>query len=207
MIAQLSGLVARTEANSVILDVNGVGYRVFVPLGVLSSLPAAGGKAMLYTTMTVREDDISLYGFATLDEQQAFLLLTSVSGVGAKVALSLLSVLDVGELSRAVSTSDTKLLTKTPGVGPKLAQRICLEIGERMAEFAFAQRIDAMTSGNSAQENEAYEDVVEALVNLGYSRPDAKRAAERAISNAPDKANASALIKDALALLSSGGKR
>src|SRR5437870_5648318 len=168
VIAQLNGIVARTEANSVILDVNGVGYRVFVPLGVLSNLPAPGGKGMLYTTMTVREDDISLYGFSTLDEQQAFLLLTSVSGVGARVALSLLSVLDVGELARTISTNDTKLLTKTPGVGPKLAQRLCLELGERMAEFSFTQRVDAMTSRNTPLENEAFEDVIEALVNYGY---------------------------------------
>src|SRR5215471_13947274 len=124
MIAHLSGTVARIEANnnSVVLDVNGVGYRVQVPLGVLSSLPEVGGKAMLYTLMVVREDDITLYGFSTMDEQRTFQILTGVTGVGPKVGLSMLSVLDVGELARAISSNDTRALTKIPGVGPKLAQ-------------------------------------------------------------------------------------
>jgi holliday junction DNA helicase RuvA len=209
MIAHVNGIVSRLDANSVVIDVNGVGYRVFVPLGVLSSLPAPGGKAFLHTILSVAANtfDFTLYGFSSTEEQQVFQILTSVSGVGAKVALSMLSVLDVAELSRAISGSDTRTLTKVPGVGPKLAQRICLELGERMAEFTFAQRVETMTSRNTSEENEAFEDIVEALVNLGYSRPDSKKAAERAVSNATDKANTPALIRDALNLLSSGGKR
>jgi Holliday junction DNA helicase RuvA len=209
MIAHLNGVVSRLDANSVVLDVNGVGYRVFVPLGVLSSLPEVGGKALLYTTLSVAANtmDFTLYGFSTLEEQQVFQILTSVTGVGAKVALSMLSVLDVAELGRAVSSTDTKTLTKVPGVGPKLAQRICLELGERMAEFVFTQRVDSMTSRNTPKENEAFEDVVEALVNLGYGRPDSKKAAERVISNATDKANTANLIREALNILSSSGKR
>jgi Holliday junction DNA helicase RuvA len=206
MIAHLSGTVARLEANSVVMDVNGVGYLVYVPLGVLSGLSEVGGKAMLYTTMAVREDDITLYGFSTLDEQRAFQLATSVTGVGPKVALSMLSVLDAGELARAISSNDTKTLTKIPGVGPKLAQRICLELGERMAEFAFSQRLDSLTASSTPQENAAFEDVVEALINFGYSRPDSKKAAERAIANAADKANIPALVREALNFLSSGGR-
>lgn len=207
MIAQLSGIVARTEANSVVLDVNGVGYRVFVPLSVLSALPETGGKATLHTTMIVREDDIALYGFRTLEEQQVFQLVTSVTGVGPKVALSMLSVLDTGELARAISSNDTRALTKIPGVGPKLAQRVALELGERMAELAFAQRIETLTSRQTPEENAAYEDVVEALVNLGYSRPDSRKAAERALSHSADKTSAPALIREALNLLTSSGKR
>jgi len=206
LIAHLSGTVARIEANSVVLDVNGVGYLVYVPLGVLSGLAEVGGKAMLYTTMAVREDDITLYGFSTLDEQRAFHLVTGVTGVGPKVALSMLSVLDAGELARAISSNDTKALTRIPGVGPKLAQRVCLEIGERMAEFAFGQRVEAMTAAGTPQENAAFEDVVEALTNFGYSRADSKKAAERAISNASDRSNIPALVRDALNILSSGGR-
>jgi len=189
-----------------VLDVSGVGYLVYVPLGVLSSLPAVGGKAMLYTTMAVREDDITLYGFSTLDEQRAFHLVTGVTGVGPKVALSMLSVLDAGELALAISSNDTKSLTKVPGVGPKLAQRVCLEIGERMGEFAFNQKVDAMSSRNTPTENAAFEDVVEALLNFGYSRPDAKKAAERALSNATDRADVPALVRESLNILSSGGR-
>lgn len=208
MIAHLSGTVARVEANNVVLDVNGVGYRVYAPLGVLAGLPDIGQKVLLHTIMIVREDDITLYGFGTQEEQQVFQILTGVTGVGPKVALSMLSVMDVGELARAVAGNDVKALTKVPGVGPKLAQRVCLELGERMAEFSFAQRVDAMTSRQTPQENAAFEDVVEALVNYGYSRPDSRRAAERAIANASDKANVASLFKEALNLLVGGqGKR
>jgi holliday junction DNA helicase RuvA len=209
MIAHVTGTVSRLEANSVVLDVGGVGYRLMVPLGVLSNLPEVGGKATLFTTLVIAANtmELTLYGFARPEEQQVFLLLTSVTGVGPKVALSMLSVLDVADLARAISASDTKSLTKVPGVGPKLAQRICLELGERMAAFLFAARIDQAISPKGAAENEAYEDVVEALVGLGFGRPDSRKAAERAIANAADKANTSGLIKDALNLLTSGGKR
>lgn len=206
MIAHLSGTVARLEATSVVMDVNGVGYLVYVPLGVLSGLPAVGGKAMLYTTMAVREDDITLYGFATLEEQRAFQLATSVTGVGPKAALSMLSVLDAGELARAISSNDAKALTKIPGVGPKLAQRICLELGERMAEFAFSQRLDSLSAISTPLENAAFEDVVEALINFGYSRSDSRKSTERAIASAADKANIPALVREALNILSSGGR-
>ena len=209
MIAQITGTVVRTEASSVVVDVGGVGYRLLVPLGVLSNLPEAGGKTTLFTTLVIAPNtmELTLYGFGRLEEQQVFGVLTSVTGVGPKVALSMLSVLDVADLARAISGSDTKALTKVPGVGPKLAQRICLELGERMAEFLFTARIEQAVSAQTAAENEAYEDVVEALVGLGYSRPDSRKAAERAISNASDKANTPSLIKDALNLLTSGGKR
>jgi holliday junction DNA helicase RuvA len=207
VIAHLNGTVARIEANSVILDVNGVGYRVYAPIGVLAALPEVGQRALLHTIMAVREDDITLYGFGALEEQQVFQILTGVTGVGPKVALSMLSVMDVGELARAIAGNDTRALTKTPGVGPKLAQRVCLELGERMAEFSFTQRVDAMTSRQTPQENEAFEDVVEALINLGYSRPDSRKAAERAMANAADKTSVPAVIRDALNMLAGQGKR
>lgn len=209
MIAHLNGTVSRIEANSVVLDVGGVGYRLLVPLGVLSGLPEVGGKVTLFTTLVIAANtmELTLFGFARHEEQQVFSILTSVTGVGPKVALSMLSVLDVAELARAVSGNDTKSLTKVPGVGPKLAQRICLELGERMATFLFTARIEQALSPRVTEENAAYEDVVEALIGLGFSRPDSRKAADRAIANAADKTDTSALIKEALNLLTSSGKR
>ena len=134
MIAFLRGKVVASEANSVVLDVAGVGYRAFVPLNVLSTLAETGQEATLHTVMTVREDDISLYGFATVEEREIFQIVTSVTGVGAKIGLSMLSVMDSAELARSISGNDVKALTKIPGVGPKLAQRIVLELGERMVQ-------------------------------------------------------------------------
>ncbi len=190
-----------------VLDVNGVGYRALVPLSVLASLPAPGGKATLQTIMIVREDDITLYGFSSVEERDVFKLVTAVSGVGPKIALSMLSVMDAGELSRAISGNDVKALTKIPGVGPKLAQRVAYELGERMAEYAFSRRVDALASTETPAENAAFEDVVEALVNWGYSRADSRKAAERAVSNSVDKTNTPDLIREALNLLTGAGKR
>src|SRR5438309_6256779 len=207
MIAHLTGTVAATEANSVVLDVNGVGYRVFVPLSVLSSVPAVGGQTTLQTVMAVREDDITLYGFASVEEREVFQLVTGVTGVGPKVGLSMLSVLESAELARAISSNDIKALTKIPGVGPKLAQRVALELGERMAELSFTRRVDALQSRQTPAENAAFEDVVEALVNLGYSRADSRKAADRALASTPDKSHTPTLIREALNLLTSMGRR
>ena len=209
MIAQLTGIVARVEANSVILDVNGVGYRVSVPLGVLASLPEMGGKVTLQTTMHVAANtmEFTLYGFATSDEQHIFQILISVSGVGAKIGLSMLSMYDGGTLCRAISGNDHKSLTTIPGIGPKLAQRICLELGERLATFAFEQRVHAQAGSVEAADNEALEDAVEALVNLGYSRNDARKAVERVTSGSSGAKTAAAVIREGLNLLSNAGKR
>ena len=203
MIAYLRGKVVATEANSVVLDIGGVGYRAYVPLSVLSMLPDIGGEAVLHTVMTVREDDISLYGFATLEEREIFQIVTSVTGVGAKIGLSMLSVMDSAELARSISGNDVKALTRIPGIGPKLAQRIILELGERMAEYVYTRRIEALTPGQTTAQNAAFEDVVEALVNLGYSRQDSRKAGERAVSKGPEK-QAPDLIRDALNLLTGG---
>src|SRR5450432_2836845 len=132
MIVQLTGAVIRTEANSVILDVGGVGYQVFVPVTALNLLPEPGGKATLLTHVVARvqpDFDMALYGFLDPLELRAFKILISVSGVGARVGLALISSFSISELARAISSGDTKVITKAPGVGPKLALRICTEIG------------------------------------------------------------------------------
>jgi Holliday junction DNA helicase RuvA len=210
MIAQLTGVVLRTEANSVILDVGGVGYQVFVPVTALSGLPEAGGKATLLTHLVARvqpDFEMTLYGFLDPQELHAFKILIGVSGVGAKVGLAMISSFSVTDLARAISTGDTKVITKAPGVGPKLALRICTELGDRMAAFVFEQRTDrAQATRHTAEENAAYEDVIEGLIGLGYGRPDARRAAERTMAAATDRTDTAALIAAALQFLT-GAKR
>ena len=130
-----------------------------------------------------------------------------MSGVGAKVGLAMISSFSIDELARAIASSDIKAITKAPGVGPKLALRICTEIGDRLAAFAFEQKTDrAEAKKQTAEENAAHEDVVEALVGLGYGRPDARRAADRIFAAAPDRTDTGALVSAALQLLT-GGKR
>jgi Holliday junction DNA helicase RuvA len=191
----------------VVLDVGGVGYRVFAPLTTLAGLPAEGEEALLHTATVVREDDISLYGFRTIDDLQVFNLLTLVNGVGPKVALNILSLLDVNQLSQAISTSDVRTITRVPGVGQKLAQRLILELGEKLTELAFAKRVDALVAKQQPGESEVFADLVEALVNLGYSRADSRKAAELVISRADDPDNISKLIMEANNLLASHRSR
>jgi len=208
MIAQLTGLVVRTEGNSVILDVGGVGYQLFVPVTTLSTLPETGGKVTLLTHLAARvqpDFDLALYGFLDPQELQTFKILISVSGVGARVGLAMVSSFPVAELARAISSGDTKLITKAPGVGPKLAQRICTEIGDRMAALAFEEKAErSQATKQTAAEQSAYADVVEALVGLGYGRPDARRAADRVHDIASNRTDTAALISAALQFLTSG---
>lgn len=205
MIAQLTGLVVRTEANSVILDVNGVGYQCYVPATVLANLPVASVKMTLATHVVTRgqpDFEITLYGFLNSTDSLVFKMLISATGVGPKVALAMLSTLTVDELSRALSASDTRLLTKVPGVGPKLAQRLCLDLGDKMAVFAFDQKVERTEAGKqTSEENAAYEDAVEGLIGFGFSRLDVRKAVDRASANVADKTDAASLITSALALL------
>lgn len=210
MIVQLSGVVVRTEASSVVLDVNGVGYQVFVPATTLNELPQPGGKTTLLTHMVGRvqpDYDISLYGFLDAMELKVFKILLGVSGVGAKVALAMLSSLSVSELGRAVSSNDIKVVTKVPGVGPKLAQRLCLELGDKMAALVFESKTERAQAGEkTSAENAAYEDVIDALIGFGYGRPDARRAAEYVMGKAEDSSDVTRLIPAALQFLTTGRK-
>lgn len=207
MIASLTGAVAGVEGNAVVVDVHGVGYVVYVPLGVLAKLPEQGGTVTLHTVMAVREDDISLYGFSAPDDRELFRLLTSVSGVGPKVALSMLSVMESADLARAIAGNDIKALTRSPGVGPKLAQRVVLDIGERVASMSFTWKVGAAAGADGqSRTSGAHDDVVEALVNLGYSRADSRKTADRVVADAPSGADTPVLIRLALNLLSASGR-
>lgn len=202
MIAQLSGKVVRTEANSVVLDVNGVGYQVFVPIGTLSKLGEVDNKATLITHLIVREDELTLYGFEDKAQLHAFKLLIGVTGVGPKVALAMLSTLSTGELAIALAASDTKMITRVPGVGPKLASRLCMELADKFSGWAGGTGEDFTATGSAATvKNAACEDAVEALVGLGYSRADSRKAVDRAAATGVDNSNAGNLIRECLALL------
>ncbi|NUQ71318.1 MAG: Holliday junction branch migration protein RuvA [Chthonomonadales bacterium] len=207
MIARLTGKVVSTDAGSLVLDVNGVGYLAHVPLSLLAALPESSANVTLYTSMVVRDDDIALYGFRSEAELELFRRLTSVTGVGPRVALSMLSAFEGHELARAISSNDAKALTLIPGVGPKLAQRVVLELGDAMAQFAFDQAVQRVDSGPSAVRSALFEDIVEALVGLQYNRADARRAAEKAIAASGGSADGPALIRLALNSLSGEGGR
>ena len=136
MIARLRGMLAESAADHAVLDVGGVGYLVWCSGRTLSAIGEVGGDVLLYTEMQVREDAITLYGFGSAAERETFRLLTSVQGVGGRVALSILSVLDAGELSKAIASGDKAMVARANGVGPKLAQRIVNELKDKVGGIA-----------------------------------------------------------------------
>jgi holliday junction DNA helicase RuvA len=146
MIARLTGTLAEIAADHAVLDVAGVGYLVQASARTLSAIGAVGGTVMLLTEMQVREDSMTLFGFGSAGEREWFRLLTGVQGVGGRVALSILSTLDAGELSRAVAGQDKTMIARANGVGPKLAQRIAMEaaVAAAEAELGEGASLDAL---------------------------------------------------------------
>ncbi len=200
MIAQLTGVIARTEADYVVIDVNGVGYKVNMPLSILAQMPQVGERARLLISTVVREDSITLYGFSEEAEQSMFELLITVSGVGPKVGLNILSVMPVEQIVHAISSDGFHELNRVPGVGTKTAQRIVLELKEKIATLVWAQ-----TARKSLPpEKRSIDDAIEGLVALGYSRNDARTAAEKALQSVADKGDTGSVITTALKHLSKG---
>ena len=208
MIASLRGTLAHVGATTIILDVGGVGYKVSVPVTTLNALPPLGQPAFLHIHTQVREDDIALFGFAQPGDQQIFELLLSVSGIGPKVALSVLSAMDADSLARAVSAEDTKTLVRIPGLGLKTAQRLVLELRDKLAALVFERKVDAIQARTQKPAvDDIFNDVVDGLVGLGYNRNDARRAADRAIKDIPDKTSMAAALKAALNILTGAGEK
>ena len=207
MIATLRGTLARVEASAVIVDVGGVGYRVSVPVSVLTVF-SEGQTAFLHIHTHVRAEELSLFGFADDSDLRVFGLLLSVSGIGPKVALSILSAMDAGTLARAVASEDTKTLVRIPGLGLKTAQRLVLELRDKLSAFLFERRVDAADGKVAVSaEDDLLGDVTEGLVSLGYNRNDARKAADRAHSAAPAEKNMGALLKAALNILTGSGPK
>jgi len=177
------------------VDVNGVGYKVYVPLSVMAELPPVGSRVRLLTHTHVKEDAITLYGFMEEDQQTAFELLLGVSGIGPKMALNILSVLPVEHLMASVSNGDHATLSRVPGIGAKTAQRIVLELEEKAAAVAWEKKLAARGAP------EVLADVVEGLVALGYPRATARSAAESVVESAGDRPDVGEVVKAALRVL------
>ncbi len=203
MIGKLRGAVDAVGADHAIIDVGGVGYEVACSSRTLAALPAQGEPVTLSIETHVREDAIKLYGFLSEAERGWFRLLQSVQGVGAKVALSILSTLDAGQLAQAIALQDRAMVTRAPGVGPKVALRIVNELKDKAPPLA----ISAATAGafsatvNGARPAVAVSpaaEAVSALVNLGYAPLQANAAISGALQKAGDAARTEDLIRVAL---------
>ncbi len=174
MIGFLRGLLIRKNPQELLLDVGGVGYRVLVPVSTFCRLGEQGKEAQLLVHTHVREDQITLYGFATTPERELFERLISVSGVGPKLAISVLSGIEAEDLVRAIRANDLARLTRVPGVGKKTAERLILELKDKLASFD-------TPSTEAPSETPHRNDLLSALVNLGYSASEADKAAAEAL--------------------------
>ena len=202
MIARLKGLIDGVADDSVVIDVNGVGYQVFASSRTLGQL-VVGEAASLEIETQVREDHIHLYGFRDLAERDWFRLLTTVQGVGARVALAILTVLPPDQLANAIAAQDKASVARANGVGPKLAARIVSELKDKAGSIALGPNGGgvALPAGGAAGDTavgSANEDAVSALVNLGYTRSDAFGAVARVQSKLGAEADAAVLIRAGL---------
>jgi Holliday junction DNA helicase RuvA len=188
VIASLRGKILEKHPNRIVVDVNGVGYEVFVPLSTFYGLGDPGSAIAVRIHTHVREDALLLYGFATLLEQELFERLIGVSGIGPKVALAVLSGIEPQELIHAIERGDLARLTAIPGVGKKTSERIVLELKDRLPRV---QAVAIAAGGAPPDTPVMRDDVVSALVNLGYHRPLAEKAAEAAIKTLGPASDAS----------------
>ena len=200
MIARLTGRIGPMEADRVIIDVGGVGYLVFCSSRTLTQLPA-DGEATLHIETHVREDHIHLYGFLETAEREWFTLLQSVQGVGARLALAILSTLPPGELGQAIAQEEKAMLNRAPGVGRRLAQRLVTELKDKVAGLALGPAVMVHEGGAAPASVES--DAVSALINLGYRPADAAGAVRRASVGLGDAAQLESLIREGLKELSS----
>jgi len=199
MIGKLKGLIDSYGEDFVILDVNGVGYVVHCSTRTLQQLPRVGEASALAIETQVREDSIRLFGFASEAERDWFRLLQSVQGVGAKVALAILSILPANDLASAIAMQDKASVSRAPGVGPKLAARIVAELKDKAPAFGAADSALARLSGEEPDgAPSAARDAISALVNLGYGRPQAAAAVAESLKQLGEAAEASALIRQGL---------
>ena len=167
MISGVSGIIEAIGSNWVIIDVGGISFQVFLPTSTLSTLGVVGQKVRLHTHLNVREDNLTLFGFSSARELSLFQTLISVSGIGPKLGLTMLSAMDAEQLTAAIASRDAALLTSIPGVGKKTAERIVLELKDKIGDAWITQDLETV-QGNS--------EIVAALTSLGYSVTEATRA-------------------------------
>ena len=176
----LRGRVVEKSPNRVIVDCGGVGYEAAISVATFTALPAEGAEARLHIHTHVREDQIALFGFVEAEEKRLFEKLLTISGIGPKLAITVLSGIDASRLVTAIRAGDHATLTKIPGIGKKTAERVVLELKDKLDDMAAAPVAGGVVSLGAAED-----DVLSAMVNLGYARPTAEKAIEAALAKQP----------------------
>jgi len=192
MIAHLRGKLISKHPNQAIVEAGGVGYDVAISVPTFSQLPSVGSDVALHIHIHVREDAIALFGFLRADEKQLFEKLITVSGIGPKLAITILSGMPTSDMVGAIRANDHARLTRIPGIGKKTAERMCVELRDKLEGFGAQQAVAAVSA--------VEEDVISALTNLGYQRTLAEKAVERAVASA-GRENFDAIFRAALGVM------
>jgi Holliday junction DNA helicase RuvA len=205
MIAYLSGKLLEKEANSVIVDVNGVGYEVMIPLSTFYELGEIGSDVALRIYTYVREDTLSLFGFKSLREKELFLKLISVSGIGAKSGIGILSGMSADEIINAIRSNNLVRLNSIPGIGKKTAERIVIELRDKINTISagVSETSQSVETTQVSSGNDVYDDAVSALTNLGYQRQSAEKALNQAMQEGTEM-SVQKLLRRSLQLLAKG---
>ncbi len=204
MIAYLSGKLLEKEANAVIVDVNGIGYDVMIPLSTFYDLGEIGEDVSLRIFTYVREDVLQLFGFKTIRERELFLLLISVSGIGPKSAITALSGMSADEIIGAIRQNNLARLNSIPGVGKKTAERLVIELRDKIAKLSAVSAEEMRAEGiPQTSGDDVYEDAISALVNLGYQRNAAEKALKQAMQEGTEM-SVQKLLRKSLQFLAKG---
>ena len=198
MIAYLKGILAEKEPARVVVECCGVGYEAFIPLCTYDRLPATGAEALLHVYHSVREDAEVLYGFATVEEKRTFELMTTVSGVGPKLALAVLSGLSIGDLQMAIASGDSKRIATVKGVGKKTAERIVVELKDKVNPI---EALAKSGGGGDARKSGMLRDAMLALAELGFAEDVARKQVQQVLEADPSVADVQTVVRRAL-----GGK-
>lgn len=198
MYAYVKGTLVSATPSQVIIDVNGLGYILFIPLRVLEQLPSIGQTVLLFTTFVVREFAHTLYGFLQEHERDVFDVLTNITGVGPKLALSLIGHLTLPALQGAIARQDIQMLCKVPGVGKKTAERLIVELKDKLAHLLHFEMVDYAVETKPDPKNQTLQDAILALINLGYTQSVAQKAVKQSLKEMNGEVELVSLITLAL---------
>ena len=200
MIAKLTGILIEKKYNSITVDVGGVGYDVAIPFSTFCDMPMIGERVALFIHTNVKEDAIQLFGFLNEAERTLFRIVITVSGIGPKVAMNILSGLSAHELVKAIANESADTLTSIPGIGKKMAQRLVLELKDKLRKIDIGVAIDTVVQGGTGNSAIA-DDALSALVNLGYKEAVAKKAIDRVSKEIGAELTIDVLLRETLKLL------
>lgn len=198
MIAFIKGCLVQTNPMHIIIEANGIGYKIFIPTSVFSKLPQLHETCLLYTSFVIREMSQTLYGFLSEQERDLFEILMGVSGIGPKLALSLIGHLPLQEMSRAISSHDIITICKVPGIGKKTAERLIIELRDKFSTLFPVDRSDLAVHELDEQRSRHITDAMSALINLGYNQVTAQKAIKKTLKDFPESIDLGELITSAL---------